>query len=209
MDKQEMFYLQDARSYVGNCPLWWSKDRGGYTCDLDKAGLFTYEEAMKLHEDRSTDIPWKQLDVEKAVKRLVDAQFLIKNDDDGFYSNLEEMKDEKRKKHEKEHQDYLIKNYIENELFAIREDIDFDEVKDSKSFESQFEKAKQKLDWHEHYYPLSYNKNSKDIFEDLIKYELIFLCSECNKYLWSCSKDSVNNKICEDCAIQKEEEENQ
>lgn len=209
MSKEQMYYLQDSRTYVGNCPMWWAKDSGGYVCNLDNAGLYTYEEAMQLHKDRSTDIPWKQQDVEIAVKRLVDAQYLVKSDEDGFYSNLEQMKKERTIKEQKEHQDYLHNNYINNELFTIRENVDFDNVKDSLDFENEFEKAKCKIEWHEHYYPTAYSKSTDEIFEDLKEYDLIFCCSECKKYLWTCSRDTENTELCEECAIEKFEKENQ
>lgn len=49
------YYLQDARSVVGNCILWWGKESKGYTCDLKDAGR--YKGALAFgHCD--TDIPW-------------------------------------------------------------------------------------------------------------------------------------------------------
>lgn len=53
--KQEhCYYILDARSCVGNCALWWGKDRKGYTCNLNDAGLYTLEQAMS---ERPTDVP--------------------------------------------------------------------------------------------------------------------------------------------------------
>lgn len=209
MEKEQMYYLQDSRTYVGNCPMWWAKDSGGYVCNLDNAKLFTYEEVMQLNSERSSDIPWKQQDVEIAVRRLVDAQYMVKSDEDGFYSNLEKLKTEKLQKEQKEHQEYLHNNYINTELFTIREYVNFDNVKDSCDFENEFEEAKNKMDWHEHYYPTAYSKSNDEIFEDLKEYDLIFCCTECKKHLWSCSRDSENKELCEDCAIEKYEKENQ
>ena len=51
------YYLMDARTCVGNCALWWGPDGAGYLCDLDKAGLYSYEEA---HAHRDTDLPIPQ-----------------------------------------------------------------------------------------------------------------------------------------------------
>ena len=48
------YYIMDGRSVVGNCALWWCPNGQGYTCDLDKAGLYTYDEA---NSHRDTDIP--------------------------------------------------------------------------------------------------------------------------------------------------------
>jgi len=35
---ENLYYIQDTRSVVGNCALWWRKDDQGYTCDIDDAG---------------------------------------------------------------------------------------------------------------------------------------------------------------------------
>jgi hypothetical protein len=48
------YYILDARSCVGNCALWWGKDRKGYTCNLDDAGLYTLDQALS---ERPTDVP--------------------------------------------------------------------------------------------------------------------------------------------------------
>jgi len=48
------YYILDARSCVGNCALWWGKDRRGYCCNLDDAGLYTLEQALG---ERETDVP--------------------------------------------------------------------------------------------------------------------------------------------------------
>lgn len=41
IDEAETYVVQDARSVVGNCALWWAKDHCGYTCELDRAHIFT------------------------------------------------------------------------------------------------------------------------------------------------------------------------
>ena len=55
---ERMYYIQDARQVVGNCALWWCVDGHGYTCDIEKAGQFTKEEADEQHSCRDTDIPF-------------------------------------------------------------------------------------------------------------------------------------------------------
>lgn len=203
-----MFYLQDSRSYVGNSPLWWAKGSGGYTCDIDKAELFTEKEAMKLFEDRSTDIPWKKEDVENAVKRLVDAQYLKKSDEDGFYTKLKKRRDEKRAIEEQEHAAYCLEEYKNNELFAIVENIDLRNVSDVIDFEMEFSNSKQKLDWHEHYYPTAVHKEDSEIFEDLITYGFIFKCEKCNKYFNSCKRDDEYITLCDGCGAEQYDLEN-
>lgn len=46
-------YILDARQAVGNCASWWAENSAGYTCELDKAGL--YDENSR-EGSRSTDV---------------------------------------------------------------------------------------------------------------------------------------------------------
>lgn len=71
----QLFYLQDSRSYVGNDVLWWSKE-GGYTTDLSKAATFVQEEAMRMHVFRGTDIPWPVPYILMKVRPAVDMQYI-------------------------------------------------------------------------------------------------------------------------------------
>lgn len=50
----EEFYLLDTRGAVGNCASWWCPDGKGYTCELDKAGLYFRDDAI---QNRGTDVP--------------------------------------------------------------------------------------------------------------------------------------------------------
>ena len=61
---EPLFYVQDKRTVVGNCALWWCPDNKGYTCDISKAGLYTAQQTMSM---RDTDIPWPKELVEKLV----------------------------------------------------------------------------------------------------------------------------------------------
>ena len=68
MTTDERYYILDNRSVVGNCCMWWCPDGKGYTCELDQAGLYTYEEASSK---RDTDVPVPQSLAEKlAVKHV-------------------------------------------------------------------------------------------------------------------------------------------
>ena len=73
MGDEALFYVQDKRQHVGNCVLWWAKDRCGYTCHLDKAGLYTATECKGM---RDTDVPWPRAMVEEAASLMVDMQKL-------------------------------------------------------------------------------------------------------------------------------------
>lgn len=49
-----LYFIQDTRTCVGNCALWWAKDRAGYCCDLNDAGVYMGKDLPS----RSTDIAW-------------------------------------------------------------------------------------------------------------------------------------------------------
>lgn len=70
----ELFYLQDSRNYCGNDLYWWAKDHHGYTTDLSRAHVFTKEEAIRLHNDRCTDIPWPKDYIDGKTRPAVDCQ---------------------------------------------------------------------------------------------------------------------------------------
>jgi hypothetical protein len=73
----ELFYVQDARSYVGNSPLWWGLNNNGYVCELSKAQKYTKEEILQyFNPPRETDRIWLASHVETATKVIVDAQNL-------------------------------------------------------------------------------------------------------------------------------------
>jgi hypothetical protein len=72
----DQWYLQDSRSYVGNCVLWWARGGEGYTSDIDKAHIYTEREARAQHACRDTDIPWRRSDVVPHARRRVDMQDL-------------------------------------------------------------------------------------------------------------------------------------
>lgn len=70
-----LYYLQDSRTYVGNDVLWWAKE-GGYTTDLRKAQVYTKADAVSLHEDRATDIPWPKAYIDAKTRPAVDMQYI-------------------------------------------------------------------------------------------------------------------------------------
>ena len=51
MKKEELYYIQDSRSYLGNAILWWGLNSQGYTADLNKAQKYTKEEAIKILDE--------------------------------------------------------------------------------------------------------------------------------------------------------------
>jgi hypothetical protein len=72
----EMFYLQDSRSYVGNCPLWWAEHGRDYTTRIDRAQKYTLEHALALHKLRGTDVPWPCSQIDTLLRPTIDVQDL-------------------------------------------------------------------------------------------------------------------------------------
>lgn len=94
----DVFYLQDSRSYVGNDVLWWAKDGKGYTTDLRLAQTYTKAEAVALHEQRETDIPWPKTYIDAKTRPAVDMQY-IKRDEALAGTGIELRKPVKVRKH--------------------------------------------------------------------------------------------------------------
>ena len=68
----KLYVIQCLNSYVGNFLLFWGPDRRGYTVDLDKAGKYTLEEALKIEKLRGTDKAIPLEVAERATIRVVD-----------------------------------------------------------------------------------------------------------------------------------------
>lgn len=69
-----MAQVDDSRVCVGNCMLWWRKDRNGYTVDLREALVLTREEAFERHAGRGADVPWPRSYIDARAERHVDVQ---------------------------------------------------------------------------------------------------------------------------------------
>lgn len=72
--EDDLYYLQDKRTYVGNCVLWWAKGKAGYTSNLNEAHMFTKDEAFRQHECRETDLPWPKAYIDARSAPTVDMQ---------------------------------------------------------------------------------------------------------------------------------------
>lgn len=68
---ERLYYIQDTRTYFGDTILWWGPNRGGYTCKLAEAGLYSEEEAERIFHLRGTDVPVLQEDAERAARPTV------------------------------------------------------------------------------------------------------------------------------------------
>lgn len=79
----DQFYLQDSRSHVGDGLQFWAKGGHGYVTDLDKAELFTKEQACR---HRDTDIPWPKDYIDARAHYGVDHQFMDERASDAMLS---------------------------------------------------------------------------------------------------------------------------
>ncbi|WP_158408268.1 Lar family restriction alleviation protein [Cupriavidus basilensis] len=74
---ESMFYVQDTRQFVGNCVMWWGKNRSGYVTRLNEAGKYTLDEATSICE-RDTDRMWPCEQIDALAHPTVDMQHLPK-----------------------------------------------------------------------------------------------------------------------------------
>jgi hypothetical protein len=77
---EELYYIQDKRSIVGNSLTWWRKGGYGYGCNILEAEVFTKERAWSLiassgHKYRA----WPKAYIDARISHHVDFQHL---DDD-------------------------------------------------------------------------------------------------------------------------------
>lgn len=72
----QLFYLRDSRTNVGSTCLFWAKDGCGYTSDLNKAHVYTLEEAQRKFNSRHTDVPLAKTRVDELARSRVDCQYL-------------------------------------------------------------------------------------------------------------------------------------
>lgn len=70
------FYLRDTRTNVGSTCMFWALNGNGYTSNLDKAHIYTLEEAQRYINSRPTDVPLSKALVDELVTVRVDHQYL-------------------------------------------------------------------------------------------------------------------------------------
>ena len=197
----DLYYIQDSRSYVGNCVVFWGKEGSGYVCDITKAGLYTYEEAMSQHKSRHTDIPWLKEDVENALRIFCDVQYLSKRQHE-VYEELEQHsinkarqdKDDRARAHIaklSDDLDYSMNQLWKNISFPLPRDTVIDAITkhiiQSRCYDS-------------YYTPIIYNMTSIDIFKALVKSKKLHKCKRCELIT-----DKLEDNLCYNC---KEELEN-
>lgn len=67
--------LLDSRSTVGNALMFWALE-GGYTSNIEKAEIFSVDDARRQHQCRESDIPMRLDYLDARKERMVDFQYL-------------------------------------------------------------------------------------------------------------------------------------
>ncbi len=78
-ETDELYYIQDTRSFHGNALVWWGIDGGGYTSDISIAGKYPYKRMVQIITNRFSDVAYKCSYIdnnEKARKTIIDAQYI-------------------------------------------------------------------------------------------------------------------------------------
>jgi hypothetical protein len=83
----DQYYVQDRRSFVGNDMLFWALG-GGYTTDVSKAEVFTYQQAQNMQRSRDTDTPWPKNYIDRKTRPAVDSQYIKLKDADALMQRL-------------------------------------------------------------------------------------------------------------------------
>lgn len=71
---EKLYYIQDTRQIVGNCPMFYCHNNNGYTSNLDEAMVVTESKAKKMVEERSINIAWEYTYLNKLARRTIDVQ---------------------------------------------------------------------------------------------------------------------------------------
>ncbi|WP_353191373.1 hypothetical protein [Pandoraea pnomenusa] len=79
-EADDLYYVQDTRSFVGNCPMWWGKDFRGYVTRMDEAGKYTRDEAERICK-RDTDKMWPCSMIDPLRRPTIDFQHLPPEDE--------------------------------------------------------------------------------------------------------------------------------
>lgn len=74
-----LYVVQDSRGYVGNAMSFWGHNGSGYTTNFNKAGKFTKEKALAIHnahKDRTHIWPVKYM--QQRLIQIIDSQYVSK-----------------------------------------------------------------------------------------------------------------------------------
>lgn len=197
-----LYYIQDSRSYVGNCVVFWGKERSGYVCDITKAGLYTYEEAMSQHKSRHTDIPWLKEDVENALRTFCDSQYLSKRQHE-VYDELQELKNQ-RAIENKAREESINASQLKDDLFYTIEVLNSN-ISLPLSKENIIDAIREYVTpsqyFDSYHMPIIYKMIASEIFDSLVENKYLFECEKCGQY-----QDYLEEDLCYSCNEELEEE---
>lgn len=77
--EDKLYYLQSIkhRGFIGNSVLWWAENSRGYTCNIDKAGIYSEKEARKIYlGGHGGIIAWPVEYIDSIISRHVDGQHM-------------------------------------------------------------------------------------------------------------------------------------
>jgi hypothetical protein len=77
---EPLFYIQCISNYAYDYILWWKPDSKGYTHDLNKAGLYTAEEAQSICAMRGEEVAWPEDVIKKHIEASVSIEVLRQNE---------------------------------------------------------------------------------------------------------------------------------
>jgi len=80
----ELYYLQDSRSYTGDCLSFWGLGGSGYYSGLERCQQYTKDAAMRMHQSRESDIPLPASYIEQRSFRAVDCQLMKPEEAEGI-----------------------------------------------------------------------------------------------------------------------------
>lgn len=70
---EDLYYIQDTRTYCGNSAMWWRVDGNGYTSNLDEAW-----KVPSSWKGRDTDKLWPCAEIDARATRQFDMYLFMK-----------------------------------------------------------------------------------------------------------------------------------
>ena len=77
------YFLQDSRSNLGDCLMFWAK-AGGYTSNVGKAEAFDEAAAFAQNKSHPSDVPWPVAYITERIHVAVDMQYVSKKGEADF-----------------------------------------------------------------------------------------------------------------------------
>lgn len=72
----KFYYIQDTRSYIGNCMVFWGPNQSGYVTDIRKAGLYSEKAAREICQNRKTDVAYPEDYIKQKLQITCDMQYV-------------------------------------------------------------------------------------------------------------------------------------